>query len=222
MAAAQAAAAKFVEAQPSTVDVGVVVFGQDGLTTQSPTSDHGAALAAIDRLKPAGGTSLSQAILASLSAIVGKPVRLPEGDSASAPNDLGYWGSATIVLFSDGQDMAATPDAAVAAATLASNAGVKIETVGIGTPEGTTVDVDGYQVATALNEDLLTTIATTTGGSYHTAQDAAALNQIYRSIDLRLSTKPQPIELTAFFAAAGLLLLTLGALLMIRWHGRII
>ena len=222
LAAAQAAANNFVKAQPSTVDIGVTVFGQDGLTTQAPTPDHSAALAAIARLKPGGGTSLTQAILASLSTIVGKPVKLSPGEAADQPSDLGYWGSATIVLFSDGQDMSGSTDGVDAAAGLAANAGVRIETVGIGTPEGTTVEVDGYQVATALNEELLTNIAATTGGSYHSAQDASELNDIHRSIDLRLTTKPQPVELTAFFAGTALLLLTIGALLMIRWHGRIV
>src|SRR5262249_34360396 len=166
--------------------------------------------------------SLSRAILASLSTIIGRPVQLPEGDAADRPPDLGYWGSATVVLFSDGQDMAESSEGVEAAAGLAADAGVRIETVGIAPTQGTPVRVDGYQVATALNEDLLTKISATTGGSYHPARDAAALNDIHRSIDLRLTTKPQPVELTALFAGAALVLLTLGGLLMIRWHGRII
>jgi Ca-activated chloride channel family protein len=222
LAVAQAAANEFVKAQPSTVDIGVVMFGQEGLATQAPTADRSAVLNAIARLKPGGGTSLTRAILASLSTIVGKPVQLPSSDGADQPDDLGYWGSATIVLFSDGQDISGSTDGVDAAAALASNAGVRIETVGIGTPEGTTVEVDGYQVATALNEDLLTSIAQTTGGSYHPAQDASEINDIHRSIDLRLTAKPQPVELTALFAGAGLLLLTIGGVLMIRWHGRIV
>jgi len=221
LAAAQGAASSFVTAQPDTVDIGVVVFGQDGFATQKPTNDHSAALSAIKRMDIAGGTSLTQAILTALGAIVGHPVGLPDQDSQDQPQpDLGYWGSATIVLFSDGQD--ANADRAEQAAALASDAGVRIETVGIGTTKGTTVKVDGFQVATALNEELLTTIATTTGGSYHPAEDSAAINQIHKSIDLRLTAKAQPVELTALFAAAGLLLLVAGGLLMIRWHGRIV
>jgi Ca-activated chloride channel homolog len=235
LAAAQQVANSFVEAQPDTVDIGVVIFGQDGLAIQQPTNDHSAVQAAIHRMDVSGGTSLTQAILAALTAITGKSVHLPDdsgpgpGDSGQAPSDqgqdqpaqdLGYWGSATIVLLSDGQDSA--PDRAQAAAELASNAGVRIETVGIGTAKGTTVKVDGYQVATALNEELLTQIATTTGGAYHPAGDAAAINQIHKSIDLRLTTKAQPVEVTALFALAGLLLLVAGGLLMIRWHGRIV
>lgn len=221
LAAAQDAARSFVDSQPDTVDIGVVIFGQDGLSTQKPTNDHTAVKAAIGRLTTSGGTSLTQAILAALTAITGKQVALPTEEAQDQPpQDLGYWGSATILLFSDGQDL--NPDRAVSAATVASNAGVRIETVGIGTAKGTTVKVDGFQVATALNEELLTTVATTTGGAYHPAGDAAAVNDIHKAIDLRLTTKSQPVEVTALFSLGGLLLLMVGGLLMIRWHGRIV
>jgi Ca-activated chloride channel family protein len=228
LAAAKDAAAGFVQAQPSTVDMGVVIFGQDGLTTQKPTDDHNAVLSAISRLTPGGGTSLRQAILSALTAIVGHPVNLPGEAGGQQPADLGYWGSATIVLFSDGQDTAgsgagdASGSDVEAAAELAASAGVRIETVGIGTTRGTTVKVDGYQVATALDEELLTNLAATTGGSYHPAQDAAAVNQIYRSIDLRITTQPETVELTGLFTGLALVMLTAGGLLMIRWHGRIV
>jgi len=220
LAAAKEAAGKFVEAQPSTVDIGVVIFGQDGLTTQRPTNNHMAVNDAIARLSPNGGTSLRQAILAAMTAIVGKPVTLPNPESNQPAPDIGYWRSATIVLFSDGEDT--TGPGAEEAAELASDAGVRIETVGIGTVEGATMEVDGFQVATALDEELLTTIASLTGGTYHPAGDAATLNDIHKSIDLRITTQPENVELTAFFAGAALLFLTIGGLLMIRWHGRIV
>jgi Ca-activated chloride channel family protein len=146
-------------------------------------------------------------------------VDLPPED-ATRPPDLGYWGSATIVLFSDGQDDA--PEDAEAAAVLASGAGVRIETVGVGTVEGTTVEVDGYRVATALDERLLTGLAAATGGGYHPARDAAALHGIGDAIDLRITTQPELVELTGPLAGVALLLLTLGGLLMIRWYGRIV
>lgn len=218
LAAAQAAATDFVDTQPDTVDIGVVLFAQGALMTQAPSGNHDEALTAINRLSTSGATSLGQAILASLSAIVGEPITL-EG-TAEQPLELGYWGSATIVLFSDGQDTGG-PDAE-AAALLAADAGVRIETVGIGTTAGTTIEVDGYQMATALNEGLLYSIAATTGGSYRQAQDATSLVDISRSIDLRITTQEEPVELTALLAAAALLLLTVGGVLMIRWYGRIV
>jgi Ca-activated chloride channel homolog len=220
LAAAQAAATSFIEAQPGTVDIGVVVFGQGALMTQSPTADHEEALAAVKRLTPSGGTSLGQAILASLSAITGRSVSLPQEGATVPPADLGYWRSATIVIFSDGEETGG-PDVEEAA-LLAADAGVRIETIGIGTPDGATLEVDGFQVATALNEELLTMIASTTGGSYHPARDAASLHDLHRSIDLRITAHEEAVELTAVLAGAALLLLTVGGLLMTRWYGRII
>jgi Ca-activated chloride channel family protein len=215
LAAAQAAATGFVKAQPDSVDVGVVAFDQGALTTRAPTKDHDQALAAINRLHAAGGTSIGHAILASLTAITGKQISLD-----APPEGLGYWGSATIVLLSDGEETGG-PDA-VAAAELAANAGVHIETIGFGTVEGTTVTVDGYQVATALNEGLLTEIAQSTAGTYHRAASATALDDVYRSLDLRITAKPERVELTGAAVALAVLCLTAGGLLMVTWFGRIL
>lgn len=220
LAAAQSAAIGFVQAQPDTVDIGVVAFDQGALTTQLPTADHEGTIAAIKRLTVAGGTSLGQAILASLTVIVGQPVSLPDPSSDAPQADLGYWRSATIVLLSDGEDTGG-PDA-VAAAELAAAAGVHIETVGVGTVEGATVEVDGYQVATSLNEELLTQVAETTTGSYHRAEDAQALGAIYRSLDLRITIEDELVELTGAAVGVAVLLLTIGGLLMINWFGRIL
>ncbi|MBO0868362.1 MAG: VWA domain-containing protein, partial [Micromonosporaceae bacterium] len=220
LAAAQAAATGFVQAQPSTVDIGVIAFDQGALSTSQPTTDHDKTIAAIKRLHTAGGTSLGAAILGSLSAIVGHNVTLPDPNSDAPPPNLGYWGSATIVLLSDGENTGG-PDTEAATA-LAADAGVHIETIGIGTVEGTTIEVDGFQVATALNEDVLTQIAQATAGSYHRASDAQALDQVYRSLDLRITAKPELVELTGAVVALAVLLLTIGGLLMITWYGRIV
>jgi Ca-activated chloride channel family protein len=220
LAAAQAAATRFVRAQPDSVDIGVVAFDQGALTSHAPSNNHDQAIGAIKQLHTAGGTSLGQAILASLTAIVGHTVSLPDPSGDTPPPNLGYWGSATIVLLSDGENTGG-PDA-VAAAQLASDAGVRIDTVGVGTATGTTIEVDGYQVATALNEDLLSQIAQTTAGSYHPAADAQALDTVYRSLDLRITTRSQSVELTAVAAGLGMLFLMIGGLLMISWYGRIL
>ncbi len=103
--AAKQTALSFINAQPDSVDIGVVAFQQGGLEAALPTADHVTTAAAVRRLAPGGGTSLGDAILASLSAITRKTVTI--GRDGSAPN-IGYWPSATIVLFSDGQDEAGT------------------------------------------------------------------------------------------------------------------
>ena len=99
--AAKQAAVSFINAQPPTVDIGVVAFQQGGLEAALPTADHATATSAVRRLAPGGGTSLGDAILASLSAITHRTVGLGRNGIVPA---IGYWPSATIVLFSDGQD----------------------------------------------------------------------------------------------------------------------
>jgi Ca-activated chloride channel homolog len=220
LAAAQAAATSFVKAQPSSVEVGVVAFDQGALTTHKPSRDHDQAIAAINALHPAGATSLGQAILAALTTIVGHPIALPDPNSDAPPPDLGFWPSATIVVLSDGEDTAG-PDA-LGVAALAADAGVHIDTIGFGTAAGTTIEVDGFQVATALDEGMLTQIARATTGSYHRAADATALDDVYKSLDLRITSKPESVELTGAAAGVAVLLLTAGGILMISWYGRIL
>jgi Ca-activated chloride channel family protein len=220
LAAAQQAALSLIDAQPDTVDIGVVGFDQGALTTSLPGADRAATKAAVQSLRVSGGTSLASAILGSLSAITRKPVAI--GKDGALP-DVGYWGSATIVLFSDGVDsVGAGSEAATAASTLAQNAGVHIETVGVGTANGTTVEVDGYRVHTALDADQLTAIAQTTGGSYHPASDTAELDGVASTIDLRLTVSKQDVPLAGALSALGLGLLAVGALLNGVRTGRLV
>ena len=220
LAAAQQAALSFIDAQPDTVDIGVVGFDQGALTTSLSGADRAATKAAVQSLRVSGGTSLASAILGSLSAITGKPVTI--GKDGALP-DLGSWGSATIVLFSDGEDSGGGgSDAVTAASTLAQNAGVHIEAVGVGTANGTTVEIDGYRVHTALDADQLTAIAQTTGGSYHPASDAAELDGVASTIDLRLTVAKQDVPLAGGFIALALALLAVGALLNGVRTGRLV
>jgi Ca-activated chloride channel homolog len=222
MAAAKAAATAFVERQPSTIKIGVVAFGDSALTVLRPTNAQEEAVAAIRRLSPGGGTSLGQGLFTSLSTIAGKPLLLDESalESDAGEVDIGFFGSSAIVLLSDGENTS-RPDP-VRLAEVASSAGVPVHAIGVGTPEGTVVEVDGFNVATALDEDLLTEIADVSNGSYNRAGDAATLAQVYESIDLELKQVDEEREVTALFAAAGALLLAIGSLLSIAWFGRVI
>jgi len=237
--AAKKAAQAFINAQPPSVDIGVVAFEQGGLEAAVPTADHATASAAVGRLSPGGGTSLGAAILAALSAITHRAVAL-QPNFSQLPN-IGFWPSATIVLFSDGQDGGASSASGGSgasagssgasagggvnlnsAAAVAQQAGVHIDTVGVGTTGGTTVDVEGYHLFTGLDEDTLKSIAQTTGGSYHPASNASELNGIASSIDLRLTVTNQPYPLAGAFIALALMLLGAGALLTIVRAGRVI
>lgn len=221
LAAAQRAALAFVDAQPDTVDIGVVGFDQGALTTSPVGQDRAVTKAAVENLRIAGGTSLAAAILGSLSAITGESVTI--GKDGELP-DLGSWGSATVVLFSDGEDSsgASGSEAVIAAATIAQNAGIHIETVGVGTPDGTTVEVDGFRLHTALDVEQLTAIAQTTGGSYHAATDTAELDDVASDIDLRLTVAEQEVPLAGAFSGLALALLAVGAVLTAVRTGRIV
>ncbi|MGB6579461.1 MAG: VWA domain-containing protein, partial [Streptosporangiaceae bacterium] len=215
-----------INAQPDSVDIGVVAFHQGGLEAALPTADHATVSAAVRRLAAGGGTSLGDAVLASLSAMTHRTVTV--GRDGSAPN-IGYWPSATIVLFSDGQDESGatsggpgTGSGIDAAASVAEKAGVHIDTVGVGTTTGTTVDVDGYHLFTALDEATLKSISQATGGTYHPASDASELDGIASSINLRLTVTNEPLPLAGAFIALALALLAAGAVLTVTRSGRVV
>ena len=218
LAAAQKAARAFIRAQPQSVDIGVVAFEEGALVTARPSADHTVAQVAIDRLRVAGGTSLGSAIIASLSEITGKAVTIEPG--GPAPN-LGYWPSATVVMFSDGQNEGGGVGVG-AAAKLAEKAGVHIDTVGVGTTAGTSVKADGYSLYTALDPGALTAIAKTTDGTYHPASDAAELGNIASTIDLRLTVSNQRLPLAGAFIGVALVLLLAGAALTVVRAGRVV
>jgi Ca-activated chloride channel family protein len=222
MEAAKAAARTFVERQPATIRLGVVAFGESGLITQQPTTDRVQVLAAIDRLAPTGGTALGRGIQTSLSAIAGRTVRLdaPEGGAAGDGGDVGYYGSSAVVLLSDGENTdGPNPQDA---ADLASTAGVKVYPIGLGSAAGTVLEVDGFQIATALDEPVLRQIAETTNGRYFNAADEKELAEVYGALDLSWTLQGRKTEVTALFAAAAALLLILGAGLSFAWYGRVI
>ncbi|MEM8859639.1 MAG: hypothetical protein AAGD96_15030, partial [Chloroflexota bacterium] len=97
---------------------------------------------------------------------------------------------------------------------------VRIYPIGIGSPEGTVIEVDGYQIVTTLNEAILQDIANTTNGSYYFAENAESLNEIYETIDLQLTVKEQMMEVTAILAGLSLLFILIGAVLSMWWFGK--
>ena len=220
--AAKAAATAFAERQPSTIRIGIVAFGDSALTVLRPTNVKEEVVAAIRRLSASGGTSLGQGLFTSLSTIAGKPLQIDESalESEGGDIDIGFFGSSAIVLLSDGENTS-RPDP-LDIAEVASSAGVRVHAIGVGTPEGTVIEIDGFNVATALDEEQMTAIADVTDGTYNRAGDAATLQRIYESVDLRLARVERQHEVTALFAAAGGLVLALGSLLSIAWFGRVI
>ena len=226
MDAAKAAAAAFVEEQPSTIDIGVTTFSNGGVVVQPPTNMTGDVLAAINRLQAEGGTSLGQGIFTSLNAIAGE--RLVLNEDAVDPDTgtilvenlgIGAFPSAVILLLTDGENTG-NPDP-LNIAQVAAEAGVRVYTIGVGSEEGAQVEIDGFSLVTRLDEPLLQEIAGVTNGAYYRADDTQALRDIYQNVDLQLTVRAEMMEVTALFAGAGLLFLLIGGALSMLWFGRV-
>jgi len=219
---AKAVARGFVDRAPSSVRVGVVAFGGSGLVTQQPTTDKGKVISAINRLAPQGNTSIGLGILTSLGAIAGKVITVPGDSEGGNPSEtpIGYYGGTAIIMLTDGESTDG-PDP-LELADLASTAGVRIYPIGLGSTTGSVLEVDGFSIATALDEDVLKQIAHTTGGAYYSAADSGRLAKVYDSIELIWTLRTVPHEVTSLVAALASLLLLAGAGLAVLRSGRVI
>jgi Ca-activated chloride channel family protein len=220
--AAKMAASDFVRDQPSSVKIGVVAFGPTAVIVQTPTFDHPTVLRAINDLSLGGGTSLATGILTSLDALAGKTLDVNEtalNEDNSNEVNIGYFGGATIVLISDGEDTDQLSPETMA--RLASTAGVRIQTIGVGTVVGTTVQIGGFSVATALDPQTLEGVAKVTNGTYHQVDDRAAVGDVSHTIDLHFTVVNEHIQISGIFTAAAMLFLAVGALLSLLWFGRV-
>src|SRR5262249_46946208 len=135
-----------------------------------------------------------------------------------APVAPGSQSDTEIVLISDGENNE-RPDP-VAASQLAASQGIRVLTIGVGTTAGTTLDLDGFRVQTALDEGLLKQVADSTKGA---SQPATQLNAgaVYDGLSERLVARDQDIEITALVAGAGLILLLCGAAISLARSGRL-
>jgi Ca-activated chloride channel homolog len=214
---AKQVATQVVQAQGPEIRVGVVAFGDASVVVQQPTADHTLVLAAVNRLKPGGATAIGSGVLTALSTIAGAPIQLA---ATPADTQIGWYGGTAVVVLSDGEQTGG-PDVADLA-DLASTAGVHVSAVGIGTTAGTTIKAGGFQVATALDEAPLRTLAQTTGGTYVAASDAQAVAGIGGSVKLAWTARAVPHEVTSLVVAAAAVLVLAGAGTSIVRTGRVI
>ena len=241
LAAAQAAARTFVEEQPRSTRIGVVAFAATALVVQHPTLSREEITAAIDRLQLQRGTAVGSAIVVSLAAIfpdegitvdsvAGDGRRKPAAAAIDAKTGMerppfkpvppGSYGSAAIVLLTDGQRTTG-PDV-IEAARVASDRGVRVYTVGIGTPDGEVMGFEGWRVRVKLDEDTLKNVATLTRGEYFYAGNAADLKKVYKSLNARFTLEKKETEVTAVFSALAAVLAVTSALLSLAWFNRIL
>jgi Ca-activated chloride channel family protein len=179
--------------------VGLIAFAGRAFVQAPLTIDYDAVIESIHDLDtktiPEGGTNISEAITLA---------ERTYGKSAV--------GNRALVIFTDGEELSGD---AVKTAKAAADAGVRIFTVGIGTPEGSLIPLSGGEEGTSfvkdskgqvvkskLDEKRLREIAQTTGGFYlHLENGPRTMQQLVTEgitkmqageIDERLSR--QPIE----------------------------
>jgi Ca-activated chloride channel family protein len=238
LAAAQAAARSFVASQPGGVRIGVVAFSETAQLMQAPSTDRDQVLAAIARLEPQEGTAIGRGLLLSLKAIFPESdfeldlpddpaaAALPGRSASSGPSGPPAKGrpapagdASAIILLTDGQNT--DGPAPIDAARLAADRGVRVYTIGVGTPAGRIGDGQGWSMTVGIDEQPLKEVAGLTSGEYFHAATASDLKRVYSNLGSTLTIVGAPMELTALFCAFAALAAAASALLSLAWFGRI-
>ena len=156
--------------------VGEIVFAGDATVQLPITSDYRMAKAFAKRISP------SMASVQGTS--IGKALSLAEMSFSSGSGD-----SRVIILITDGEDHEGN---VMQAAERAAEQGIRIFTIGIGTPEGAPIEIGGEfikdekgdMVVSKLDEKMLQEIARITGGAYIRAtKQSIGLDEIVRAIN---------------------------------------
>ena len=156
--------------------VGLVAFAGEPKVQLPITSDYRMAQAFAKRLSPT--------LVGEQGTAIGKALQLATLSFSSQSEQ-----SRVIVLITDGENH---EDDAIEAARVAKEQGIRIYTIGIGTPEGAPIkingefvkDENGEMVVSKLNEQMLEQIATSTEGAYVRAtKQSIGLDEIVKSIN---------------------------------------
>ncbi|MEY4283635.1 MAG: hypothetical protein RL111_310 [Pseudomonadota bacterium] len=218
---------QFIDRQPAHVKLGIVLVSSAASVVQVPTQDREALHRAIEQLPLQPGSALGTGVLVSLKQLA-PDVKLdaaailrgewPPAASLKASDAAGH---AAIVMITDGQgnlgpnlnDMA----------KLTQVLGLKIYTLGVGTPEGAVLKAEGIQARVKLDEAPLQQVAEITGGEYFRAASGKDIGRLYDSLRIRLAAgQLQLMELTAPVAALGLLLVVMASAWNLARQGRIL
>jgi len=245
LAAAQAAARAFIKDTASSTRIGIVAFAGSAALVQPPTRNREEVLNAIEQLQLQNATAIGSGILVSLkalfpdqdfdtkaqqlraaltsgSAAAGGSARLLGMPAKPEPKPVppGSYKSAVIILLTDGQTTTG-PDP-VDAARLAADRGVRVFTVGVGTPDGQILTGEGWSIRVRLDEDALKVIADLTRAEYFFAGNAPDLKRIYETLNSKIVMERKKTEVTALFTAVAASLTLLAAALSLMWFNRIL
>lgn len=211
LAAARAAAERFVGEVPKQFRIAVVSFATRAVVGMPPTADRSLVMSALSSLHAGQGTALGDAV--ALSVRIGQHERSSDG---TVPPEA-------VLLISDGAAQGGTTSPQAAAAR-ARAAHVPVYTIALGTPEGVVQDTlpGGFRVTIQVppSPATLRQLATTTGGESFTAPDDQRLRDVYDRLASRLGHYSKPRELSDLFAAGALALLLVGGGLSAAWFRR--
>lgn len=214
--AAQAAAHRFVDELPPTLNVGLVSFAGSAAVQVPPTLDRTPVHTAIDNLELAESTAIGEAIFTSLKALDTLPTS--EADNDPPP--------ARIVLLSDGETTVGRPDAEAVQAAIAED--VQISTIAFGTANGyivydnpETPFNDPTDIPVPVREDSLKQIADDTAGSFFTASSLEELEAVYADIGSAIGYEEIDKEITDRAVGVGLAIMMLAAGLSLAWFQRL-
>lgn len=204
--AAAEAAEQFLAEVPAELRVGLVAFDQAPHRLASPSRDRDDVEGAIDSLRTGPGTATGDGLAEALQAI-----REDGAGGRGRP-------PAAIVLLSDGKTTAGRDPVAVA--RQARRLGIPIATVALGTPDGY-VSIGGGLVPVPPDRATMREVARASGGRAFDVEDSDELATVYERLGSRLGNETERREVTAAFAAGGLLLLLAGLLTSLRRSGRV-
>lgn len=201
--AAKKAAVEFVHNLPHGAKVGLVSFSSYATLITPPTDDHDRVVQAINSLNLEFATAIGDGLLEAVYALPGRPrppASLLPGLPPPPPPDADRLPPATVVLLSDGQSNRGTPPED--AATVARQLHVRVYTIGLGSPEGTFLELGGRGIFVRLDEETLKQIAEVTGGSYWRVSSAAELSRVYSRLGRVIGWRRVPVEVSGLSAVA--------------------
>ncbi|HEY5295181.1 MAG TPA: VWA domain-containing protein [Gaiellaceae bacterium] len=224
LAAARAAAEKYVDALPSGYQISVITFSDHSSVVVPPTHDRASVRAALARAKTGPqGTALASAVARAVA--VAKTVQSRSTDSQST--DKGKRPPAVVVLFSDGGQTAGRIKPQQAAKQ-AKAAGIPVTAVGVGTPDGVVEQPvqGGYteRIQVPVQPAVLRTIASGSGsgGRYVAGARAVDVKQTFEELGSRVGHQRKAVEVTSAAAAGGLIFMLVGAVLSGAWFRRLV